>query len=111
DGSNSAEVRCGVDPRASRPLNLRNIMFAKLTILPSIAFVLVVPLFTAGCHEFASPSGGGQVSFKGQRKANPADVSVPAGYRVEVVAQNLCFPTGVTFDEQGRPYVVEAGYS
>src|SRR4051794_9016246 len=86
-------------------------MRPKLNSLPSLSLAIVLSFFATGCYEFASPSGGGQVSYKGERKLNPGDVSVPKGYRVEVVAQGLCFPTGVTFDEQGRPYVVEAGYS
>lgn len=57
-------------------------------------------------------SGGGQV--KGPpttRPVNPADIALPAGFRIEAVATGLTFPTGVAFDDQNRPYVVEAGYS
>ncbi|MES2642487.1 MAG: glucose dehydrogenase [Myxococcota bacterium] len=39
------------------------------------------------------------------------DVALPEGYRIEVVAKDLVFPTGVTFDDAGGIYVVEAGYS
>jgi glucose/arabinose dehydrogenase len=38
-------------------------------------------------------------------------VAVPAGYRVEAVAQGLTYPTAIAFDDRGRPYVLEAGYS
>lgn len=58
-----------------------------------------------------SSSGGGQTSFHGARTLDPADVSVPDGYVIEVIADSLTFPTGVAFDASGRPHVVEAGYS
>jgi len=49
--------------------------------------------------------------FHPPRKINPADVALPAGYKIEVVATGLTFPTGVTFDGDGVPCVVESGYS
>jgi glucose/arabinose dehydrogenase len=64
----------------------------------------------AGCL-WAGRSGGGEVAAPAPRTVDPADVVVPRGYRVEVVAKNLDFPTGVAFDAHGDPYVVEAGYS
>lgn len=39
------------------------------------------------------------------------DVQVPTGYRVELVAKGLTFPTGATFDDDGNLYVTESGYS
>ena len=39
------------------------------------------------------------------------NIALPEGYRVEAVAVGLTFPTGVAFDDEGRPYVIEAGYS
>src|SRR4051812_44314520 len=65
----------------------------------------------AGCYELGGPQGGGQTKSAPTRQPSPSDVAVPPGYRVEVVATNLNFPTGVAFDDQGRPYVVEAGYA
>src|SRR5256885_3247149 len=69
-------------------------------------------LMCAGCYELGPSSGGGQLRGGeiDSRSANPKDVVLPAGYRIEVVATNLNMPTGVTFDDQNRPYVVEAGY-
>src|SRR4051794_39360898 len=75
-----------------------------------LAVTLSVSLL-AGCYELGGPQGGGQTKFAAERGLRPSDVAVPAGYRVDVVATGLNFPTGVTFDEQNRPYVVEAGYS
>ena len=39
------------------------------------------------------------------------DVQVPRGYRIDVVTTGLTFPTGITFDDDGRPYVTESGYA
>jgi glucose/arabinose dehydrogenase len=65
----------------------------------------------AGCAELAASKGGGQTSASEGRRADPADVAVPAGYRIDVVATGLNMPSGVDFDEQNRPIVVESGYS
>src|SRR4051794_21099407 len=64
----------------------------------------------SGCYELGGSSGGGQVRSS-ERRINPADIELPPGYRIEAVARGLNFPTGVAFDDQGRPCVVEAGYS
>ncbi|WP_243374185.1 PQQ-dependent sugar dehydrogenase [Geotalea sp. SG265] len=74
-------------------------------------FIMVACL--AGCYAMRPSSGGGgqtELAEEG-RRVDPADISLPFGYRIEVVATGLTFPTGVTFDEKGNVYVVEAGYS
>ncbi|MEO5374780.1 MAG: PQQ-dependent sugar dehydrogenase [Alphaproteobacteria bacterium] len=38
-------------------------------------------------------------------------IVVPPGFRIEVAARGLTYPTGIAFDGQGRPHVVEAGYA
>jgi len=58
-----------------------------------------------------SSHGGGQVSFTSPRAFDATSIALPAGYRIELVASGLNMPTGVAFDEQGRAYVTEAGYS
>lgn len=73
------------------------------------AAILVAGL--AGCYAMRPSSGGGQTEFSAPRRVNASDIALPAGYRIEVVATGLTFPTGVTFDERGTPHVVEAGYS
>jgi len=55
--------------------------------------------------------GGGQISATPSRKINASDVALPPGYKIEAVASALNFPTGVTFDNDGNIYVIEAGYS
>src|SRR5579863_8051225 len=64
-----------------------------------------------GCSLYGPSGGGGQARWDGQRHVNPHDVWLPHGYRIEAVISGLNFPTGVTFDDQGKVYVTEAGYS
>lgn len=65
----------------------------------------------ASCFPALPSSGGGQTEYRPPREVDAADVVLPDGYRIKAVAQGLTFPTGVTFDDEGRAYVVEAGYS
>src|SRR4051812_37208755 len=64
----------------------------------------------AGCYGMRPSNGGGQTAFSGPRRVAAGDVTLAPGYRIEKVAEGLTFPTGVTFDGSGRPYVVESGY-
>ncbi len=68
----------------------------------------MITLALAGCGD--DDAGGGQTD-KRRAAANPADIALSSGYRIELVASGFDFPTGVAFDDDGRPYVVEAGYS
>lgn len=72
---------------------------------------LTASFLLGGCFTMYSSDGGGQTSFEGPRRVDPDDVAVPRGYRIEVIAEGLTFPTGVAFDEDGHVYVTEAGYS
>lgn len=65
----------------------------------------------AGCFRLRTSEGGGQTTFHPPRPLSPSAVALPSGYRIEVVAAGLTFPTGVAFDERGRPHVVKSGYS
>jgi glucose/arabinose dehydrogenase len=76
-----------------------------------IVLALLVPLALSGCWSILPSHGGGQTSFEGSRATDPADIALPEGYRAEVVATGLTFPTGVAFDDRGGVYVLEAGYS
>ncbi|HZW09867.1 MAG TPA: hypothetical protein VFF69_08180 [Phycisphaerales bacterium] len=73
--------------------------------------VLCACLVLPGCYALHSSEGGGQTREPGAREVNPADVALPAGYRIDAVATGLTFPTGVAFDDAGVPHVVESGYS
>jgi glucose/arabinose dehydrogenase len=76
-------------------------------VVPLALLVLVCP----ACFRFRQSAGGGDEARSHRPPVVPADVALPAGYRLEVMAQGLTFPTGVTFDDQGKVYVVESGYS
>jgi glucose/arabinose dehydrogenase len=75
------------------------------------ALVVLIAAVLSGCYNLRPSAGGGQSAFSAPRKVNAADIAVPAGYRVEALASGLTFPTGVAFDDQGRPHVIEAGYA
>lgn len=82
-------------------------MIRKFTLLALAAAMVSA----GGCYSMHPSRGGGQTDFSTPRETNAADVAVPAGYKIEVVATGLTFPTGVTFDDAGGVYVVESGYS
>ncbi len=85
-------------------------------IAPSIRVLSLTAVFIAagmlsGCFVLLPSEGGGSTRFEAPRRIDPGDVALLPGYRIEVVATGLTLPTGVAFDEQGRIYVTEAGYS
>ena len=73
--------------------------------------IAAVVILLGACYRLRPSAGGGQTAAAGARTIRPADVALPAGYRIEAVATRLTFPTSVIFDDRGAPYVVEAGYS
>jgi glucose/arabinose dehydrogenase len=73
----------------------------------TVALVATLP----ACFAMRPSKGGGQAAFDPPRRAEPRSVALPAGYRIEVAATGLSLPTGVAFDDAGRVYVIEAGYS
>lgn len=75
-----------------------------------LLFAMVFFLYS--CYRIMPSEGGGQVSnVPEQRMLNPEDIVLPKGYKIEVVAKGLTFPTAVAFDDSGTPYVIEAGYA
>jgi glucose/arabinose dehydrogenase len=83
----------------------------RVAISQLVLVVILTAVGVSGCYSLRSSSGGGQTHFSPPRNVQASDVAVPDGYRVEVVATGLTFPTGVAFDGEGVPHVVEAGYS
>ena len=79
---------------------------------PALFFTFIlIGMALTGCFRLRTSEGGGQTSFHRPRKIAPSDIALPGGYRIEPVATELTFPTGVTFDRDGRVYIVESGYS
>jgi hypothetical protein len=64
-----------------------------------------------GCYRLHDSDGGGSIAPVHGRQVDPADVEVPPGYEVDVAARGLTYPTAVAFDGEGRPYVIEGGYT
>ena len=80
------------------------------SIRRGLGCLVVLGMSLWGCAARApQPIGGGVTDFRGERQVDPRDVRLVAGYRIEVVADHLTFPTGVAFDGAGRLHVVESG--
>lgn len=71
----------------------------------------IAALLLTGCFTLLPADGGGTADFSPPRRVDAADVLLAPGYRIEPVTTGLTFPTGIAFDGQGRPHVIEAGYS
>lgn len=76
-----------------------------------LPILLLLALALSGCFRLMRSEGGGETRFEPPRRVDPADVALVEGYRIEVVATGLTFPTGIAFDDLGRVHVTEAGYS
>src|SRR5690349_10364028 len=72
---------------------------------------LVLICLSLACGSVAPTHGGGFIPPPEGRPVQASDVAMSPGFRIEAIATGLSFPTGVTFDDQGRIYVVESGYS
>ena len=57
-----------------------------------------------------SSKGGGQIATVSARAVDATDIALIPGYKIEAIAQGLTFPSGGTFDDNGRFHVIEAGY-
>lgn len=79
--------------------------------LSSCGLLLICCLLLSGCWKLRGHYGGPKSFETVHRPVEPADIALPQGYRIEAIAQGLTFPTGLTFDDAGRLYVTEAGYS
>src|SRR4051812_33786182 len=79
-------------------------------LLFAAALALLSLIFTS-CYVMRPGHGGGKTAFDSSRKPDPKDVALPEGYRIEVVATGLTFPTAVVFDDTGGLYAVESGYA
>jgi glucose/arabinose dehydrogenase len=102
-GLSSFSAHAPRSAKAMLMISLRNAVLG--LIAPAFA------LFSGGCFSALPSNGGGQIASASPRSINPRAIWLPPGYRIEAVMQGLNFPTGVTFDDQGRVYVTESGYS
>jgi glucose/arabinose dehydrogenase len=75
------------------------------------ALISAVSCTLCACVSVLPTHGGGTIETPAGRSLRPSDIALTPGYSIEPVASGLSFPTGVTFDDRGRVYVVESGYS
>jgi glucose/arabinose dehydrogenase len=75
-----------------------------------VGTLIALAALACGCYAQRGSSGGQQARFRPPRRLAIEDVALPPGYRIEAVATGLTFPTGIAFDDRGRPHVTESGY-
>jgi len=68
-------------------------------------------LSETSCYRMRKSSGGGQIGNVPARSINTADIALPPGYQIELVAQGFTFPSACVVDDKGDLYVIETGYS
>ena len=81
------------------------------TFLKYVILLLLIPAILSGCYRMRASKGGGQIKTVNERHVDVADVALPQGYKIELIATGLNYPTGIDFDETGIPYVIESGYA
>jgi glucose/arabinose dehydrogenase len=79
-------------------------------IIRSLLFTLSA-ITMGGCSGIRHSQGGQIILTDVARTMNPNDIAIPYGYKIEMVASGLTFPTAMAFDENGGAYVIEAGSS
>ena len=79
-------------------------------LLRHVASFITVSAALGGCFHARPSDGGGEVKIAAG-SAGIGGVRVPAGYTIELITKGLTYPTGVAFDDDGRPHIVEGGYS
>lgn len=86
-------------------------MHARSPSFRAALLALAALLNMAGCYALRPSNGGGQTDFTPPRQVNPADIALPAGFRIEPVLRGLTFPSAIVFDDANRAHVIEAGFS
>ena len=87
-------------------------MFSRTVFFSNAIFLITLFTLCTSCFRIRSSHGGGEIDRAvAERKIDVNDIALPQGYKVEVVAQGLNFPTGVAFDESSNVFIIESGYS
>ena len=71
--------------------------------LSYLSMVFVMAIGLSGCQFFE------EVLDEVEEENNYPLLELPAGFKVQKLADNLHLPTSVTWDDEGKMYVVEAG--
>jgi len=89
-------------------------------VVYGISLAFIYQAFTEGKSMRSLGIGAGLVLLtlvatpfllRGAISTNPADLDLPKGYKAEVIAKGLTYPTSLTMDERGTIYVAESGHS
>jgi glucose/arabinose dehydrogenase len=70
----------------------------------------LLALASSSCYVMRFSRGGGQTEFDRPVQPRAEAIALVPGYRIEPIVTGLTFPSAVTFDGEGRPCIVEAGY-
>jgi glucose/arabinose dehydrogenase len=82
----------------------------KVNTILLLLICFLVLLMINGCFKLRGAYG--TKSYEPvKRPVQIDDISLPDGYTIEMIASGLTYPTSITFDDKGRAYVIEAGYS
>ncbi len=86
----------------------------RLLAAAGLTFVLVIPpavLAAGSAAPEAAPGAATGASASAQLASSPGFplVQLPPGFMIEKVVDGLTYTTGMTWDDQGRMYVLEAG--
>ncbi len=74
--------------------------------------LLSLCILLSACYTTRKSRGGGQMKGDAPpRTASAADIALPPGYKAELVAQGLTFPSCVAIDDAVGVYAIETGYS
>jgi glucose/arabinose dehydrogenase len=90
-------------------------MLLTITTLMKRLFITLLStlllLSVSSCYFMRKSDGGGQIGTIPRRTINVGDIALPPGYKIEMVAQGLTFPSAVAIDDKGALYAIETGYS
>jgi glucose/arabinose dehydrogenase len=73
---------------------------------------IALALFTTACATLPErPQGSFPLEWPTIPAPSAAAAQVPLGYRAELVASDLTYPTSIAFDDRGGIFVAEAGFA
>jgi glucose/arabinose dehydrogenase len=78
--------------------------------MKTILLLSCVSLVLSGCFKLRGHYGTKSYDVVA-RPVNSNDIIVPDGYKIEALPGSFNFPSGITIDDSGNVYVLEAGYS
>lgn len=84
--------------------------FIKRSSLPVYFLLGLISVSLVGCFKLRGHYGTKSYDSV-NRPVNPSDILLPDGYTIEQIPGNFNFPSGITIDDKGNVYILEAGYS